>query len=43
MLTNNAIAEHLDYLLLFRTFTQVSAQWQDTDSMREELDDLQVC
>ncbi|RVW47661.1 Protein PIR [Vitis vinifera] len=25
------------------TFTQVSVQWQDTDSMREELDDLQVC
>lgn len=25
-----------------RTFTQVSVQWQDTDSMREELDDLQV-
>jgi magnesium-transporting ATPase (P-type) len=25
-----------------RTFTQVSGQWQDTDSMREELDDLQV-
>ncbi|KAH6825098.1 transcription activator, partial [Perilla frutescens var. hirtella] len=24
-----------------RTFTQVSVQWQDTDSMREELDDLQ--
>lgn len=30
-------------LLFFRTFTQVSVQWQDTDSMREELDDLQVC
>jgi len=25
-----------------RTFTQVSTQWQDTDTMREELDDLQV-
>lgn len=25
-----------------RTFTQVSIQWQDSDSMREELDDLQV-
>ncbi|RVX11313.1 Protein PIR [Vitis vinifera] len=25
------------------TFTQVSVHWQDTDSMREELDDLQVC
>ncbi|KAK7839487.1 protein pir, partial [Quercus suber] len=24
------------------TFTQVSIQWQDTDSMREELDDLQI-
>ncbi|KAI8029938.1 Protein PIR, partial [Camellia lanceoleosa] len=24
------------------TFTQVSIQWQDTDSMREELDDLQL-
>ncbi|KAH9326419.1 hypothetical protein KI387_006597, partial [Taxus chinensis] len=24
------------------TFTQVSSQWQDTDSMREELDDLQI-
>jgi len=23
-------------------FTQVSTQWQDTDTMREELDDLQV-
>lgn len=29
-------------LLIIRTFTQVSVQWQDTDSMREELDDLQV-
>lgn len=29
-------------LNLLRTFTQVSGQWQDTDSMREELDDLQV-
>jgi hypothetical protein len=28
--------------LLCRTFTQVSSQWQDTDTMREELDDLQV-
>lgn len=27
---------------IVRTFTQVSIQWQDTDSMREELDDLQV-
>lgn len=27
---------------LFRTFTQVSVQWQDTDSLREEMDDLQV-
>lgn len=26
-----------------RTFTQVSMQWQDNDSLREELDDLQVC
>jgi hypothetical protein len=25
-----------------RTFTQVSVQWQDIDSIREELDDLQV-
>ncbi|TXG66168.1 hypothetical protein EZV62_007443 [Acer yangbiense] len=25
-----------------KTFTQVSVQWQDTDSMREELDDLQI-
>lgn len=31
-----------NYFILFRTFTQVSIQWQDTDSMREELDDLQV-
>lgn len=34
------------FILFFkfvRTFTQVSMQWQDTDSMREELDDLQVC
>lgn len=42
--------KHIDGLLqsyqiplpMFRTFTQVSIQWQDTDSMREELDDLQV-
>ncbi|GFS45997.1 transcription activator [Actinidia rufa] len=27
---------------VWRTFTQVSVQWQDTDSMREELDDLQI-
>lgn len=26
----------------FRTFIQVSTQWQDTESMRGELDDLQV-
>lgn len=26
-----------------RTFTQVSGQWQDSDSIREELDDLQAC
>lgn len=25
-----------------RTFTQVSTEWADSDSMREELDDLQV-
>lgn len=30
------------YIQCARTFTQVSVQWQDTDSMREELDDLQV-
>ncbi|KAH0452001.1 hypothetical protein IEQ34_019300 [Dendrobium chrysotoxum] len=29
-------------ILLHRTFTQVSIQWQDTDTMREELDDLQI-
>ncbi|XP_058101351.1 protein PIR [Magnolia sinica] len=31
-----------DFSWYKRTFTQVSAQWQDTDSMREELDDLQI-
>ncbi|KAG6432639.1 hypothetical protein SASPL_104220 [Salvia splendens] len=30
-----------DFSWYKRTFTQVSVQWQDTDSMREELDDLQ--
>ncbi|KAI5423938.1 hypothetical protein KIW84_030236 [Lathyrus oleraceus] len=30
-----------DFSWYKRTFTQVSGQWQDTDSMREELDDLQ--
>lgn len=36
---------HIHFISLesVRTFTQVSVQWQDTDSMREELDDLQVC
>lgn len=28
--------------MFFRTFTQISTQWPDTDGMREELDDLQV-
>lgn len=31
-----------DFSWYKRTFTQVSVQWQDTDSKREELDDLQV-
>ncbi|KAL5699020.1 hypothetical protein ACHQM5_029980 [Ranunculus cassubicifolius] len=31
-----------DFSWYKRTFTQVSAQWQDSDSMREELDDLQI-
>ncbi|CAI0385291.1 unnamed protein product [Linum tenue] len=31
-----------DFTWYKRTFTQVSAQWQEIDSMREELDDLQV-
>ncbi|GAB2287173.1 hypothetical protein Dimus_021557 [Dionaea muscipula] len=31
-----------DFSWYKRTFTQVSAQWHDTDSMREELDDLQI-
>lgn len=31
-----------DFSWYKRTFTQVSTQWQDTDSMREELDDLQI-
>ncbi|MBA0873452.1 hypothetical protein Goshw_002374, partial [Gossypium schwendimanii] len=31
-----------DFSWYKRTFTQVSIQWPDTDSMREELDDLQV-
>ncbi|KAL5061211.1 hypothetical protein RYX36_032815 [Vicia faba] len=31
-----------DFSWYKRTFTQVSGQWQDTDSMREELDDLQI-
>ncbi|CAF1697809.1 unnamed protein product [Brassica napus] len=31
-----------DFSWYKRTFTQVSAQWQDTDAMREELDDLQI-
>ncbi|KAE8713278.1 Protein PIR [Hibiscus syriacus] len=31
-----------DFSWYKRTFTQVSVQWPDTDSMREELDDLQV-
>ncbi|MBA0573596.1 hypothetical protein Golob_000864, partial [Gossypium lobatum] len=30
-----------DFSWYKRTFTQVSIQWPDTDSMREELDDLQ--
>ncbi|KAJ6854781.1 protein PIR [Populus alba x Populus x berolinensis] len=31
-----------DFSWYKRTFTQVSVQWQDIDSMREELDDLQI-
>nr|KYP71853.1 Protein PIR [Cajanus cajan] len=31
-----------DFSWYKRTFTQVSGQWQDTDSLREELDDLQI-
>ncbi|CAI0385290.1 unnamed protein product [Linum tenue] len=31
-----------DFTWYKRTFTQVSAQWQEIDSMREELDDLQI-
>nr|XP_012462967.1 unnamed protein product [Gossypium raimondii] len=31
-----------DFSWYKRTFTQVSIQWPDTDSMREELDDLQI-
>ncbi|XP_073290091.1 protein PIR isoform X2 [Primulina huaijiensis] len=31
-----------DFSWYKRTFTQVSVQWQDTDSVREELDDLQI-
>ncbi|KAG6751837.1 hypothetical protein POTOM_044047 [Populus tomentosa] len=31
-----------DFSWYKRTFTQVSVQWQDIDSIREELDDLQV-
>lgn len=31
-----------DFSWYKRTFTQVNLQWQDTDSMREELDDLQI-
>lgn len=31
-----------DFSWYKRTFTQVSTQWKDTDSMREELDDLQI-
>ncbi|KAJ0716383.1 putative cytoplasmic FMR1-interacting, CYRIA/CYRIB, Rac1 binding domain-containing protein [Helianthus annuus] len=31
-----------DFSWYKRTFTQVSIQWQDTDLMREELDDLQI-
>ncbi|KAL3638793.1 hypothetical protein CASFOL_016700 [Castilleja foliolosa] len=31
-----------DFSWYKRTFTQVSVQWQDTDTMREELDDLHV-
>eukprot|EP00249_Psilotum_nudum_P020261 c27628_g3_i1 orf=83-4003(+) len=31
-----------DFSWYKRTFTQISTQWQDIDSMREELDDLQI-
>ncbi|XP_024519238.1 protein PIR [Selaginella moellendorffii] len=31
-----------DFSWYKRTFTQISTQWPDTDSMREELDDLQI-
>ncbi|KAG5549651.1 hypothetical protein RHGRI_014828 [Rhododendron griersonianum] len=31
-----------DFSWYKRTFTQVSMQWQDNDSLREELDDLQI-
>jgi hypothetical protein len=31
-----------DFSWYKRTFTQVSANWPDTDVMREELDDLQI-
>ncbi|KAG2554842.1 hypothetical protein PVAP13_9KG584400 [Panicum virgatum] len=31
-----------DFSWYKRTFTQVSSQWQDTETMREELDDLQI-
>ncbi|KAJ8760394.1 hypothetical protein K2173_015061 [Erythroxylum novogranatense] len=31
-----------DFSWYKRTFTQVSVHWQDIDSMREELDDLQI-
>ncbi|KAK4774504.1 hypothetical protein SAY86_009439 [Trapa natans] len=31
-----------DFSWYKRTFTQVSVQWQDIDSLREELDDLQI-
>ncbi|XP_071922837.1 protein PIR [Coffea arabica] len=31
-----------DFSWYKRTFTQVSVQWQETDTMREELDDLQI-
>ncbi|KAI3995791.1 hypothetical protein MKX01_007270 [Papaver californicum] len=31
-----------DFSWYKRTFTQVSVQWKDTDTMREELDDLQI-
>jgi cytoplasmic FMR1 interacting protein len=31
-----------DFSWYKRTFTQVSANWPDTDMMREELDDLQI-